>query len=286
MSAKLADKIVTNFRKDIIENTMLLTFDLSSYSVSQSVKYTFCFQSEKSMELTVVPVGSVSLISEKTSHLVEQHEVLTLTPEGKFIIEVFECEGTANILLSSKFANMGTDKSEVLNWKRFGQNYLIESDHYGPIFLDVDGKTTLVRWIHANEQKGEGMGYHAYRIPHHKYEFSKNKLLIHVPPIFKNDPKVNYFNTTSIKYTLMISDDEAALKRGLQCNIGQLFKSEKLVQGKTDDLSATIDFTFPFEDIETHFANSSYIWSSVVAEVQVLTNTSLVESYKFIYDDE
>ena len=125
MSAKLADKIVTNFRKDIIENTMLLTFDLSSYSVSQSVKYTFCFQSEKSMELTVVPVGSVSLISEKTSHLVEQHEVLTLTPEGKFIIEVFECEGTANILLSSKFANMGTDKSEVLNWKRFGQNYLI-----------------------------------------------------------------------------------------------------------------------------------------------------------------
>jgi|JI61114C2RNA_FD_contig_123_49420_length_3560_multi_5_in_0_out_2_2 hypothetical protein len=70
VSAKLGDKIVSNFRKDIIENTMMLTFDLSAYTVSQSVKYTFCFQTEKSMELTVVPVGSVSLVSERTSHLV------------------------------------------------------------------------------------------------------------------------------------------------------------------------------------------------------------------------
>lgn len=125
VSAKLGDKIVTNFRKDVVENTIVLTFDLSAYTVSQSVKYTFCFETEKSMELTIVPVGSVSLVSERTSHLVEQHEVLTLTPEGKFIIEVFECEGTASLLLSTKFANMGTEKSEVLNWKRFGQNYLI-----------------------------------------------------------------------------------------------------------------------------------------------------------------
>lgn len=130
------------------------------------------------------------------------------------------------------------------------------------------------------------MGYHSYRIPHHKYEFSKKKLLIHVPPIFKNDAKLNYFTTTSIKYTVMISDDETALKRGLQCNLGELFKAEKTVNGKTDDLSATIEFTFPFEEIESHFANSSYIWSSIVAQVEVLTNTSHVENYKFIYDDE
>lgn len=137
------------------------------------------------------------------------------------------------------------------------------------------------------------MGYHTYRIPHHKYEFSKKKLLVHVPPIFKNDPKLNYFTTTSIKYTLFISDDEAALKRGLQCNLGQLFRAEKIVDGKKDDLSATIEFAFSVrpgllqnDEIEQHFANSSYIWSSVVAEMQVLTNTSLVETYKFIYDDE
>lgn len=170
--------------------------------------------------------------------------MLTLAPEGKFIVEVFECDGTATVLLSSKFANIGSEQSEVLNWKRFGQNYLIESDHYGPIFLDVDGKTTLVRWLHANEQKGEGMGYHTYRIPHHKYEFNKKKLVIHVPPIFKNDPKANHFSTTSVKYTVMISDDEASLKRALQCNIGPVFNSSKTFVSKTDDLSATQDFTF------------------------------------------
>jgi hypothetical protein len=62
VSAKLGDKIVTNFRKDIIENTMLLTFDLSAYTVSQSVKFTYCFETDRGMELTVVPVGSVSMV--------------------------------------------------------------------------------------------------------------------------------------------------------------------------------------------------------------------------------
>jgi hypothetical protein len=100
VSAKLGDKIVTNFRKDIVENTMLLTFDLSAYSVSQSVNFTFCFETDKMMELTVVPVSSVSMLPEKTSLLVEKHQVLTLSPEGKFIIEVFECEGTASLMLS------------------------------------------------------------------------------------------------------------------------------------------------------------------------------------------
>lgn len=62
VSAKLGDKIVSNFRKDIIENTMLLTFDLSAYTVSQSVNFTFCFSSEKGLDLTVIPVGSVSMV--------------------------------------------------------------------------------------------------------------------------------------------------------------------------------------------------------------------------------
>jgi hypothetical protein len=169
---------------------------------------------------------------------------LTLSPEGKFIIEVFECEGTASLLLSSKFSKGGSGESEILNWKRFGQNYVIESEHYGPLFMEVEGNTTLVRWLHANEEKGEGMGYHSYRIPHHKYEFVKKKLVIRVPPIFKNDLKQNYFTTTSIKYTVMISDDETSLKRGIQCNIGSVFNASKTVEDKRDDLSASVDFSF------------------------------------------
>jgi hypothetical protein len=164
--------------------------------------------------------------------------------------------------------------------------------HYGPIFLEVEGNTTLVRWLHANDQKGEGMGYHSYRIPHHKYEFSNKKLVIKVPPIFKNDPKLNYFTTTSIKYTVMMSDNETSLKRALQCNLGPIFNASKTIEGRRDDLSASVNFTFAvlfvlfqFEDIDKQFINSPYIWSSVIAEVEVFTNTSQVETYKFVYDD-
>jgi hypothetical protein len=88
------------------------------------------------------------------------------------------------------------------------------------------------------------MGYHSYRIPHHNYEFIKKKLVIRVPPIFKSDPKQDYFTTTSIKYTVMISDNETSLKRGLQCNLGPIFNISKTIEGKRDDLSASVDFTF------------------------------------------
>jgi hypothetical protein len=59
------------------------------------------------------------------------------------------------------------------------------------------------------------MGYHLYRIPHHKYEFSGKKLVVKVPPIFKNDPNLNYFTVRDIKYTLFLSNDQTALKRGM-----------------------------------------------------------------------
>lgn len=39
------------------------------------------------------------------------------------------------------------------------------------------------------------MGYHLYRVPHQKYEFANKKLVLKVPPIFKDNPKANYFTT-------------------------------------------------------------------------------------------
>lgn len=99
--------------------------------------------------------------------------------------------------------------------------------------------------MHENEAKNEGVGYHAYQIPHHKYKFQNKKLVIQVPPIYKNDLKSRALTVKNITYKLMLSDDEAALKRGVQCNMGPIFNTSKVVDGKTDDLSAIIEFSFP-----------------------------------------
>ena len=41
-----------------------------------------------------------------------------------------------------------------MHWRRFGPNYLVEIDHYGPLYLNVDGIKTIVRWQHIDPTKG------------------------------------------------------------------------------------------------------------------------------------
>jgi hypothetical protein len=111
--------------------------------------------------------------------------------------------------------------------------------------LHLEGKKTLLKWSHENERTYEGIGYHTYQIPHHKYKFANKKVVIQVPPIYRSEAAKSNLTIKTVKYTIMLSDDEAALKRGVQCNIGPIFNESKTVDGKLDDLTATIDFIFP-----------------------------------------
>lgn len=126
MSAKLAGKVVTNFKKEIIQNTISLEFDLSGYAVTEAANFTFCFESPKTgLDLNIVPVGSVNYLAEGNSHLVDGAQSFLVVPEGKFIVEVFECEGTASLVLSNSFSDTRNDSADVIPWKRFGQNFII-----------------------------------------------------------------------------------------------------------------------------------------------------------------
>lgn len=91
VSAKLGDKVVTNLRKDIVENTMAVSFDLNSYSINESINFTLCFESKDPVELTIVPTATLQLLIEGTSLLVHSSQNLTFVPEGKFVVEAFEC---------------------------------------------------------------------------------------------------------------------------------------------------------------------------------------------------
>lgn len=78
---------------------------------------------------------------------------------------------------------MGSSESEIVYWRKFGHNYLIELEHYGPIYMNVEGKHSLVRWGHFNKTSGLGMGYYALRMPDYTYQLKPDKIIFKIPPV-------------------------------------------------------------------------------------------------------
>ena len=89
--------------------------------------YTFCLQSRELLSMTLIPVGSITLLPESSDFMVSKSQNFSLTPNGKIILEVFECAGNTNVLFANKFGDLSGDDSELLQWRRFGANYLVET---------------------------------------------------------------------------------------------------------------------------------------------------------------
>lgn len=64
---------------------------------------------------------------------------------------MLECEGSTSVLVSKEFSKMGSSESEIASWRRFGHNYIVEVEHFGPLYMNIEGKHSLVRWGHINK---------------------------------------------------------------------------------------------------------------------------------------
>lgn len=74
--------------------------------------------------------------------------------------------------------------------------------------MNIDGRSTLVRWFHINEQNGEGIAYHTFRVAHQSYQFVKKQLVIKVPQLLKNENKTSQvFTIDHVNYTVFLGDD-------------------------------------------------------------------------------
>ena len=99
---------------------------------------------------------------------------------------MFECEGNAHILLSKQFIKLKGGLSEIMHWRRFGANYLLELEQTGPLYMNVDGPKALVKWQHIDAVKGEGMGYYYFRAPQSSYDKTGSSINFEIPPLIES----------------------------------------------------------------------------------------------------
>jgi hypothetical protein len=87
------------------------------------------------------------------------------------MLEVFECTDKTSVLFSSKFSTLSSEETDILQWRRFGTNNVMEVEHYGPVFLNVNGGESTVRWFHVDDRNGDGQGYYYLKTPRFFYTF-------------------------------------------------------------------------------------------------------------------
>jgi len=73
--------------------------------------HSLCFLSKDLVSMTVIPVGSITLLPEFSSFLVYKEQNFSLTPNGKIILEVFECTGSTSVLFANTFGDLSGDDS-------------------------------------------------------------------------------------------------------------------------------------------------------------------------------
>lgn len=262
-----------------VDGTMLVEFK-GSLPLDN---YTFCMQSKDILSMTVILVSRITLLPEASSFFVDREQNFSLTPNGKVILEVFECMGSTSVLFSNKFGDLSGDDSELLQWRRFGTNYLVETEHYGPVFLNVDGRSR-VRWMHVDDTKGEGIGYYNIRTPHFSYKFHDNKTMFSIKPLVQTGRQK--LNITAVNISLAMSDTHKRVKEALQCFSEVEVSRSSHLKGKS--IEDMLDITIPNEDIDKAFEKSDKdnFFVGVRASVDLITPSGLTERYTFFYDTQ
>lgn len=194
---------------------------------------------------------------------------------------MFECSGSTSVLFSDRFGDLAGDDSSLVQWRRFGANYLVETEHYGPMYLNVDGNSK-VRWMHIDEANGEGIGYYGIRTPHFSYKFHENTTIFSIRPLVQtNKQKLNF---KLVNVTLVMSDTHRRVKEALQCSSeAELAKHVPLTGKAMDDM---LDIIVSDDEIERAFQKSDKenFFVGVKARVELLTKSGKSERYVFIYD--
>jgi hypothetical protein len=132
------------------------------------------------------------------------------------ILDLFECQGKADIVYSASAADLRTKNTSRLEMMGIpGQNHAIRVEAQKALFVKVRAEMATLFWMPVNEQKEQGIGYYKYAIGSLGYSTSFNKILFTIGGLFKTRAT----NTTveSVKYTLYISNERKLLQQGLMC---------------------------------------------------------------------
>lgn len=110
-------------------------------------------------------------------------------------------------------------------------DYLVETESYGPVFLNVNG-SSRIRWMHVNQREEEGVGYYSIKPGHATYKMDSNQLTFKITPISQIGHKA--LNITSVTYHLILSHKYSLAKYSAHCyspsdfNTSRVFNTNNL----------------------------------------------------------
>lgn len=117
---KIVGKLNSNYTRisqDTTKNVISITFiDAASQMLKEAVPYELCLEHEtQSMSLTIMQSEETSLLPENLETLVVAKQTYDIYPEGDFLLDIYECRGTAKISYGSNKKALEASKPRVLD---------------------------------------------------------------------------------------------------------------------------------------------------------------------------
>jgi hypothetical protein len=89
----------TEISQDTTRNIISIAFiKAANQQIAEALPYELCLSHDKeSLALTIMQSEETSLLPENTELLVVDKQTYDIYPEGNFLLDVFECRGSAKI---------------------------------------------------------------------------------------------------------------------------------------------------------------------------------------------
>lgn len=200
-------------------NILSLKFIFDSVFFTEAAPYRICLStndSTKSLALMAFQNAKVNLVHSDTEVLVRNESTFVMYPRGDIIVDVFECQGKANIFYSSSEDKLDNSSSKDLDVIGIpGQSHAIKIEEYSSLYLKVKAEKATMVWTPLNPEKERGVGYFKYSIGDIEYASKFNKIDFLLGSVFQQ--KETKTQVRSIRYILYISNDKDLLQQAVMC---------------------------------------------------------------------
>ena len=102
--AKINDEITVDYEKQIVGNILSLRFNAKETFMSKAKNYKICFTAQsmnETLSMYIFQSKSINLIHSDTEVLVRNQAQFVLYPTTDIILDLFECQGSAQVYYSS-----------------------------------------------------------------------------------------------------------------------------------------------------------------------------------------
>jgi hypothetical protein len=149
------------------------------------------------------------LLPDNVEMLVTGKQTYDIYPEGPFLLDVFECRGSASVAWGYSRKELQEKKESLLDSVGVpDQSHAVKIDQgYSNILLSVNSELALIRWLPLNVDEERGIGYYLYNAGSLKYDARFGELAFTIEPLsLSKKIWVTHTKIKNIVYSLYISN--------------------------------------------------------------------------------